>query len=95
MNKSELISKVAGTLRLPTAVARTQAAAEVVDFIFGELKASLVANEEVVLPGLGKLIPVTRKARVSRNPRSGEAITVPAQASVRFKPSTVLKADLN
>ncbi len=39
----------------------------------------------IMLPGLGKLIKVRRKARVARNPATGEPVKVPAKTVVKFR----------
>jgi DNA-binding protein HU-beta len=38
-----------------------------------------------VIPGLGRLVRVTRKTRVGRNPATGEAIKIPAKKVVKFR----------
>lgn len=38
-----------------------------------------------VVPGLGKLIKVQRKARMGRNPATGAAIKIPARTVVKFR----------
>jgi len=38
-----------------------------------------------VLPGLGKLVVVQRKARMGRNPATGEAIKIPAKKVLKFR----------
>ena len=38
-----------------------------------------------IIPGLGKLIKVQRKARMGRNPATGEAIKIPAKPVVKFR----------
>jgi len=43
------------------------------------------ANGEFVVPGLGKLVKVNRKARVGRNPATGETIQIPAKTVVKFR----------
>ena len=37
------------------------------------------------IPGLGRLVREDRKARVGRNPATGEAITIPAKKVLRFR----------
>ena len=37
-----------------------------------------------VLPGLGRLKKVQRKARMGRNPQTGEAIKIPAKTTAKF-----------
>ena len=40
---------------------------------------------QFVIPGIGKLVRVDRKARMGRNPATGEAIKIPAKKVVRFR----------
>ena len=63
--------------------------------IFDEL-ASLAAAEvknsgEFNLPGFGKLVLAERAAREGRNPATGEAITIPAKTTLKFRLSKTLK----
>ncbi len=39
------------------------------------------------LPGLGKLVVVDRKARMGRNPKTGETIQIPAKRVLKFRVS--------
>ncbi|MCK5528624.1 MAG: HU family DNA-binding protein [Kiritimatiellae bacterium] len=43
------------------------------------------------LPGLGKLVLVDRKARLGRNPATGEEIQIPAKKVVKFRVSKACK----
>ena len=52
-------------------------------------------NGLFVLPGLGRLKKVNRKARMGRNPQTGEPITIPAQTTLTFAPGQDLKSLLN
>ena len=42
-------------------------------------------NGVFVAPGLGRLVRVDRKARMGRNPATGEAIKIPAKKVVKFR----------
>ena len=44
-----------------------------------------------VLPGVGRLVRVDRKARMGRNPATGEAIKIPAKKVVKFRVAKVVK----
>jgi DNA-binding protein HU-beta len=44
-----------------------------------------------VLPGIGRLVRVDRKARMGRNPATGEAIKIPAKKVVRFRVAKAAK----
>ena len=39
---------------------------------------------EFVLPGVGRLVRVRRKARMGRNPATGEVVKIPAKKVVKF-----------
>ena len=43
------------------------------------------------LPGFGKLVLVNRKARMGRNPATGETIQIPAKKVVKFRVAKVAK----
>jgi len=43
------------------------------------------AMGQFVVPGLGKAVKASRKARMGRNPQTGEAIKIPAKTVVRFR----------
>ena len=49
------------------------------------------AKNGFILPGLGKLVLVQRKARTGRNPATGETIKIPAKKVVKFKVSKTAK----
>ncbi len=42
-------------------------------------------NGVFVLPGIGRLVRADRKARIGRNPATGEAIKIPAKKVVKFR----------
>ena len=43
------------------------------------------AKKGFTIPGLGKLVVVARKARMGRNPQTGEAIKIPAKKVLKFR----------
>jgi len=49
------------------------------------------AKNGFTIPGLGKLVLVDRKARVGRNPLTGEEIQIPAKKVVKFRVSKACK----
>jgi DNA-binding protein HU-beta len=49
------------------------------------------APKGFTLPGLGKLVLVHRKARMGRNPQTGEAIKIPAKKVVKFRVAKAAK----
>ena len=64
-----------------------QAVEKVIEVIIGSLK----KGEEVSIAGLGIFTVKERAARQARNPRTGEAISVPAMKVPKFKASKHLK----
>ena len=49
------------------------------------------AKNTFTLPGLGKLVLVNRKARIGRNPATGEQIQIPAKRAVKFRVAKAAK----
>lgn len=43
------------------------------------------AKKGFTLPGIGKLVVVNRKARMGRNPQTGEPIKIPAKTVLKFR----------
>src|SRR6202142_4456952 len=86
MTQSQLIKKLAESVEVPTKVAKafTTAYAEMA---IAETKKSGVA----VLPGIGRLVRVDRKARMGRNPATGETIKIPAKKVVKFRVAKAVK----
>jgi len=48
-------------------------------------------NGEFTLPGFGKLVKATRKAREGRNPATGATINIPAKTTVKFRLGKAMK----
>jgi len=48
-------------------------------------------NGEFTIPGIGKLVKAERKARMGRNPQTGEAIKIKAKTVVKFRVAKVAK----
>jgi DNA-binding protein HU-beta len=49
------------------------------------------AKNAFVVPGIGKLVLANRKARMGRNPQTGEAIKIPAKRVVKFRVAKAAK----
>lgn len=49
------------------------------------------AKNTFTLPGLGKLVLVSRKARIGRNPATGETMKIPAKKVVKFRVAKAAK----
>ena len=86
MGKSELFSHFAERFD----VKRTQAR-EFFDELTALAEKELKRSGEFVLPGMVKLVVQKRKARMGRNPATGEAIQIKASKKVAFRASKELK----
>jgi|GEM_PF-953403 DNA-binding protein HU-beta len=73
----------------------TKAAAEKAYDAFCEVLAKNVAAGGVRLPDVGGFTVVKRAKRSGRNPRTGQAITIPARKVVKFSPSKALGESVN
>ncbi len=90
MNKSDLIHSVSEQ----TGVARHML--EVVfGRIFNTIETALAEGDQVAIHGFGTFSVKTRAAREGRNPRTGEAISIPESRVVVFKPAKSLKDTMN
>ena len=72
-----------------------QEAAELVEIVFDTMKDTLAASEKLKISGFGNFVVRSKRARVGRNPQTGDAITIAERRVLIFKPSQVLKAALN
>jgi integration host factor subunit beta len=59
---------------------------------FDAVTAALLATGRVEVDGFGVFELYRRKPTRARNPRTGEAIPLPAKTVVRFRPARALKA---
>ncbi len=69
--------------------------AELVETVFEVIKEALVSGEKVKFSGFGNFIVREKNARKGRNPQTGEEIQLEARRVLTFKPSLVLKNELN
>jgi DNA-binding protein HU-beta len=65
------------------------------DAFVGYISDTCQRGERCAIPGLGSFSVSERKAREGRNPRTKEAITIPASKNVRFKAGKDLRDVLN
>ena len=84
MTKSQVLVGVAEAAE----ISKKQAAAAVEALVALAYKN---AKNGFTLPGLGKLVLVNRKARMGRNPATGEAIKIKAKRVVKFRVAKAAK----
>jgi len=90
MNKAELTNAVAEKTGQTKKVSD-----EVITAVFDVIRDSLVGGEKVQLVGFGSFEVKHREARVGRNPKTRESISIPASKSPVFKPGKQLKDSVN
>ena len=88
MSKALSKSQTASAMAEKIGISKKQA----VEFL-DELAALAYKNAKntFTLPGLGKLVLVNRKARIGRNPATGEQINIPAKRVVKFRVAKAAK----
>lgn len=74
---------------------RPEEVEQVVDIFFDEISARLAEGGRVELRGFGTFSTRKREARTGRNPRTGEAVEVPAKFVPYFKPGKEMRERLN
>ena len=90
MNKAELIDAVSGRASLP----KTDAT-KAVEAVFESITAALRSGDSVAVLGFGTFAVKARAARPGRNPRTKEAIEIPASNVPGFKAGKALKDAVN
>jgi DNA-binding protein HU-beta len=86
MNKAQFIAALA-----PHFNGSKKEASHAVDIIFDTIVRNMVAGEDVMINDFGKFKKVDRKARMGRNPFTGETIKIKAMKKPRFLPAKGLK----
>ncbi len=89
MTKGEMLTDIA----TKSGVSKKQVKA-VLDAFQDTIVKTLKKDKKVKLPGLGILAVKNRKARVGRNPMTGEAIQIPAKRVVKMRIAKDLKASV-
>ncbi len=70
-------------------------AVRVVENIFDIMKETLERGEKIKISGFGNFVVRKKRTRRGRNPQTGDDIEISARKILTFKPSQVLKNDLN
>ena len=90
MNKNDVIDVVAER----TGLAKSDAA-RAVEAVISTVTEALQKGDAVALSGFGNFVAKSRAARTGRNPRTGEAIAIPASRVPSFKAGKALKDAVN
>ena len=86
MNKKQLVAKLSGSLSLSKADAE-----RTFDTITNTILDALKADDNVKIAGFGTYKVAKRKARIGRNPRTGEQIQIGASKKLNSYPQKHLK----
>ncbi len=86
MSKSKVVAHLAGKAEISKKAA-VGILEELVNLAYKETKGAGV----FVIPGVGKLVKANRKARMGRNPQTGEPIKIPAKTVVKFRVAKAAK----
>lgn len=90
MNKNELIQAIADN----TGASKAEAE-RTLDALLEVISETLKKGDSLSLTGFGSFEVRDRPARLGRNPRTGEEITIGASKIPAFKAGTTLKAAVN
>lgn len=91
MNKADLIERIFSEQGPKVSKAQSARALEAV---ISGITAALTKGERVTISGFGTFAASHRKARVGRNPQTGEPINIPARRVARFTPGKELRREL-
>ena len=80
MNKTELINAMAEKTGMTKVAAKAA-----MNACFGTIQEQLIKGQKVSLIGFGTFSVVERKARMAKNPQTGEKVKVPAKKVAKFK----------
>lgn len=89
MNKGDLIEAVAKETKLSKAGAE-----KAINSVFSNMTKGLKKSGKVAIAGFGSYTVRKRKARMGRNPQTGEQIKIAASRTVGFKAGKALKASI-
>ncbi len=90
MTKADIFEKVQECLGFTR-----KESAEMVEAVFALMKNTLESGEDLKISGFGSFMVKKKADRRGRNPQTGESITIEARRILTFKPSGVLKAQIN
>ena len=90
MTKIELVEALSEKTSL-----QKKDAEKVLETLVNTIQDALKKGLKVNMAGLGTFVVVEKKARVARNPKTGESVQVPAKRAPKFKPGKQLKEMLS
>ena len=82
MNKADLVEAIASKTNLTKTKSK-----KVLEIVLSTTKEALTNDERVAIVGFGSFSTTHRKARVGRNPKTGQTVHIPEKTVVKFKQS--------
>src|SRR3954466_2144295 len=70
-------------------------AADLVELVFDTIKGTLSQGQKIKISGFGNFVVREKRSRIGRNPQTGESIEITARRVLTFRPSQVLRAEVN
>lgn len=70
-------------------------AADLVELVFDTIKGTLSQGQKIKISGFGNFVVREKRSRVGRNPQTGESIEISARRVLTFRPSQVLRTEVN
>ena len=86
MTQTQLVRTLAESCEVNNKISRSM-----LDCLASTAISEVKKNGVFVLPGIGRLVRVDRKARTGRNPATGEPIKIPAKKVVKFRVAKAVK----
>ncbi len=90
MTKADIVEKVYEKIGLTKKECQ-----ELVDKVFDIMKEALEKGEKVKISSFGTFTVKQKKERKGRNPQTGETITLAPRKVLSFKPSKILRDEIN
>jgi len=91
LSKSKIIAHIADKVSTPEKPISKKQAASFFDELFKLAVKEAKGAGKFVIPGIGRAVKAHRKARMGRNPATGEAIKIKAKTVVRLRASKAFK----
>lgn len=85
MTKADLVERISREAGITK-----RAAERALSCVTSSIQGCVKRRERIALPGLGSFSTSNRRARVGRNPRTGQTINIPAKTVPKFSPAKEL-----
>ena len=90
LTKNDIIDALYSELGFPK-----KEGAKIVESLFEIIKEELTGGNDIMISGVGKWSVKSKRERIGRNPRTGEAMPIKARKVITFKCSNILREEIN